>query len=165
MNKRNTRAFALGILFSVSMIGIIYFSVDDKKTVELNAENAKAMLESEGYIVLTKDKYNKMEKTITEATKQVKKTKPPQEEKPEVSEEKVDKVEKVDKTTFKLEIITGTIPRDIALKLEKETIIDDANQFELYLEDNGLSKKIQLGTYELKAGMSYEEIAKIITKS
>lgn len=162
MNKRSTRAFALGILVSVSMIGIIYFSMDEKKTVELTAENAKAMLANDGYVVLTKDKYRQMEKTIAVAAEQANITKPPQEETTKVPEEKE---EKEDNTTLKLEIITGTVPRDIALKLEKETIIDDANQFELYLEDNGLSKKIQLGTYELKAGMSYEEIAKIITKS
>lgn len=162
MNKRSTRAFALGILVSVSLIGVVYFSINEK-TAEINTKEAKAVLANDGYIVLTKDKYNQMEKTITEATEQAKKTNPPQQKaKTEVS---VENEEKEINTALKLKILRGLVPRDIALMLEKEKIIDDADQFELYLEDNGLSKKIQLGTYELKSGMSYEEIAKIITKS
>lgn len=156
MNSRNTRAFALGVLLSVCIIGIFYFSIDDKKAPEMNIDRAKTFLEEKGYVVLTKDNYDQMEETLSNQTSKGEKeqTPLPDPSKPEEST-----------TAYQLEIVSGMVSRDIAEILAKEKIIDDANRFELYLEENGYSKKIQLGSFELTSKMSYKDMAKIITKS
>ncbi|WP_419393685.1 hypothetical protein [Cytobacillus praedii] len=154
MNRRNTQAFAFGVLLSVCIIGIFYFSIDDKKAPEMNIDRAKTFIEEKGYVVLTKDNYKQMEKTLSNQTSKEKKEQTPD---PPKSKESV--------TAYQLEIVSGMVSRDIADILAKEKIIDDANRFELYLEENGYSKKIQLGSFELTSKMSYKDMAKIITKS
>ena len=157
MNKRNTRAFAFGVLISVCTIGAFYFSMDREKSADLNIKNAQSLLEDNGYVVLAKDTYDQMNKTITNQTKQAE----PKEQ------EKIPKPPETEEIslTYQLEIVSGMFSHDIAVVLAEKNIIDDANQFETYLEENGYSKRIQLGTFELNAKMSYKEIAKIITKS
>lgn len=160
MNKRNMRSFALGILISVCLIGIFYFSEEKSITqVNMDEKEAKSFLENKGYVILTKEQYNKLESTIADAKENAKKSKTEQETK----HEEIDETSM--NTTIKLEIISGMVSHDIAALLEKNKIIDDAGQFEMYLEENGYSKRIQLGVFELKAGMSFKEIAKMITKS
>ena len=53
---------------------------------------------------------------------------------------------------------------DITVReLKKAGIIADDTEFDHYLVDKGLGKKVIAGTYELKVGDSYDNIAKIIT--
>lgn len=156
MNSRNTRAFAFGVLLSVCIIGIFYFTIDDKKAPEMNIDRAKTILEEKGYVVLTKDKYDQIEETLSNQTSKGEKEQTPLPDPPKSEELS---------TAYQLEIMSGMVSRDIAETLAKEKIIDDANRFELYLEENGYSKKIQLGLFELTSKMSYKDIAKIITKS
>ncbi|KAB2338524.1 endolytic transglycosylase MltG [Cytobacillus depressus] len=155
MNRRNTRAFAFGILVSVSIIGSFYFSTKKDSAGELTIENAKALLTDGEYIVLTKEQYQVMEKAGIEATKQAE---PPQQT---PAAQKTDEII----PSLKLEIVSGMVSHDIAALLEREKIIDDGDHFETYLEENGYNKRIQLGTFDLKPDMSYKQIAKIITKS
>ncbi len=161
MNKRSIRSFALGILLSVSLIGIFYF-LEEKNPVQepIREQEAKSFLEEQGFIILTKEQFNELESSVEEAKETEKQFKTEQESKPEETDETT-----INDTTMKLEIISGMVSHDIASLLKKNKIIDDANQFETYLEENGYSKRIQLGVFELKTGMSYKEIAKIITKS
>lgn len=157
MNKRNTRAFALGILAAVCIIGIYYYlGTSKEKPAELNIDGAKALLADKGYIVLPKEKYQEMEKAIKEKKKETEA--PQQAPVPQPKEEDIIHA-------YKLEIGAGMVSHDIASILEQNKIIDDANEFETYLEENGYSKRIQLGNFELTAGMTYKQIAKIITKS
>lgn len=157
MNKRNTRAFALGILVAVSIIGSFYFSTIKKDAAqEFNIQDAKVLLGDNGYIVLTKDKYQEMEKLNKEKQMQT--------EAPQQSAPALPKTEE-SSYTYQLKIESGMVSHDIAAILEKEKIIDDADHFETYIVENGYSKRIQLGSFELNAGMSYKQIAKLITKS
>ena len=161
MNKRSIRSFALGILLSVSLLGIFYFSEEKNPVQEpINEQIAKSYLEEKGFMILTEEQYNELESSIDEAKKTEKKLMEEQDSKQKDVEEVPNK-----DTTMKLEIISGMVSHDIAQVLEKNNIIDDADQFAIYLEENGYSKRIQLGVFELKTGMSYKEIAKIITKS
>lgn len=157
MNKRSIRAFALGIAVSVTIIGSYYYTVMSKEQPkELTIEEAKSFLADKGLMVLTKDKYQEMEKATQELGKKSKAPQPAP-----VSPPKNENVIHA----YKLEIVAGMVSHDIASILEKEKIIEEANEFETYLEENGYSKRIQLGSFELKAGMTYKQIAKIITKS
>ncbi|MBU8879391.1 endolytic transglycosylase MltG [Bacillus sp. FJAT-29790] len=156
MNKRNTRAFAFGIFVSVCMMGAFYYSIEEKHSADLTIEDAKVLLAEDGYVILTKEQYDLMEKVKEE---QVNKEEIPSEIRPDVAE-----AEAII-NTFKLKIVRGMSPYQIAMQLEKANIIDDADLFKNFLKENGYSRKIQSGTFEVSAGMSYVEIATLITKS
>ena len=44
-------------------------------------------------------------------------------------------------------------------------LVEDASDFDRYLVDNGYSRRISTGTYEIPLDSTQEEIAKIITRS
>ena len=49
--------------------------------------------------------------------------------------------------------------------LYKAGVIDDENSFAFYLQNSGYDAIIRDGLYQINIGDSYENIAKIITKS
>lgn len=61
-----------------------------------------------------------------------------------------------------IEIKRGSDSMTVAKKLEEEGIIDDAEDFNQFLEEGGYSTRIIMGTYELTPGESYESLAKKI---
>lgn len=62
-------------------------------------------------------------------------------------------------------IKSGSGSETVCRQLEEAGLIENAASFNQYLIDNGYSKKICVGTYEIRMGTTEEEIAKIITKS
>lgn len=67
------------------------------------------------------------------------------------------------KISCTITVTSGTISHDVAIQLETAGIIEDADDFDEYLCDNGYAYRIQNGTYTIIKGMKYEEIAKLIT--
>ena len=59
----------------------------------------------------------------------------------------------------------GLGSRTVCNLLEEAGVITDAAGFDKYLCDHGYSKRICVGTFEIPADASWEEITKIITKS
>lgn len=57
-----------------------------------------------------------------------------------------------------------TVASDIARMLEDKGIIDDADGFIQYIYDQGYSRVLQEGDFELSKGDTYENVAKIITR-
>lgn len=57
----------------------------------------------------------------------------------------------------------GDWSRIVSEKLEGLGIIDDSEQFDKYLVDNGYAVRIKVGNFKAKKGSTYEEIAKMIT--
>ena len=70
-------------------------------------------------------------------------------------------LKKGQKVNFTVE--SGLLSSSVARELKKAGIIADDTEFDHYLLDKGLGKKVIAGTYELKVGDSYDNIAKIIT--
>mgnify|MGYP001394851508 FL=1 len=62
------------------------------------------------------------------------------------------------------EIRQGMSLQDIARSLEGIKIIDNRKEFTDFMIKNGHEKNIQPGEYTFTRGMSFEEIAKTITK-
>lgn len=62
-------------------------------------------------------------------------------------------------------ISSGQSSYGVSKSLAEVGLIEDALDFDRYLEDNGYSKRISTGTYEIPLGATEEEIAKIITRS
>lgn len=71
----------------------------------------------------------------------------------------------VEVTRYVLHIQWGDTPRMIANELYENGMVDSASEFRKYLADNGFSGKLRSGSYTITKGMTYEEIAKLITKT
>ncbi|MCM3704519.1 MULTISPECIES: hypothetical protein [Cytobacillus] len=155
MNKRNTRAFAFGILIAVIAFFTAYFLNKPEQTENrtIDENSAKDFLQAKGYTVLSNEEYTLLLQTDAKD----------QTENKEVKEEPAE--ENTEQKVYQLTIESGMTPGEIAAILEKASVIDQAADFGNYMEEYGYSKKIQLGTFELNHNMSYKEIAKIITKS
>ena len=68
-------------------------------------------------------------------------------------------------TTVSITIKSGSGSETVCRQLENAGLIENAGAFDQYLIDNGYSKRICVGTYEIQIGTTEEEIAKIITKT
>ena len=68
-------------------------------------------------------------------------------------------------TQYVLHVVWGDYPRKIATELYEIGMVDDAKAFQKYLGDycEKKRKEIQVGTYTITKGMTYEEIAILIT--
>ncbi|MBT2677495.1 hypothetical protein J7E38_00700 [Bacillus sp. ISL-35] len=161
MNKRTAQAFALGLLFAALFIWAgsnVIAGKEKEPEKKVAVSDAKKILEEKGYKVLNNNEYAKLNETKTAVVKEEKpKEETPKEEAPaeEAKEEK----------PFTLVIAGGMSPGDVATMLESQGIIDDENKFERFLIDKGYHTKVQIGKYELKSGLDYHQIAKIITKN
>ncbi|MGN0415145.1 MAG: hypothetical protein ACI4FX_06610 [Agathobacter sp.] len=76
-----------------------------------------------------------------------------QEEKQEASEDGI-----------AITVKNGEVCRDVAAKLFDNGLVEDAEEFRIYMGDHGYAKKLRVGSFFIKKGMSYEEIAKILTE-
>ncbi|WP_079509757.1 hypothetical protein [Mesobacillus jeotgali] len=161
MNKRTAQAFALGLLFAAVFLwaGSSVFAGKEKEKEpekKVAVSDAKEILEEKGYKVLSSDEFAKLNEKKTEAVK---------DEKPKEEETAEKKEEVKEEKPFTLVIAGGMSPADVATMLESQGIIDDQTKFERFLIDKGYHTKVQIGKYELKRGLDYDQIAKIITKN
>lgn len=65
--------------------------------------------------------------------------------------------------SYTLEIKQGEEANVVARHLRDIGVINDAADFDKYLRENSYSTRLQIGTYELRPDMSYEEIARKIS--
>lgn len=71
----------------------------------------------------------------------------------------------VSNEVIEFEIFKGESSNSVTKRLEELGLIKNREDYNNYLCNNGYDRKIHFGTYQLKSGMSVEEITKIITKS
>ena len=64
-----------------------------------------------------------------------------------------------------LTISPGLYSESVSAELVRLGIITNQKEFNSYLVNNGYAERIQTGDFKVKADMSYDEIARIITKS
>ena len=64
-----------------------------------------------------------------------------------------------------LTIEPGAVSTKISSRLERAGIIQSAAEFDRYLQEKGLSGRIQVGEYEVDSTMDLKTIASIITKA
>lgn len=153
MNKRNVQAFGFGIIFATCVIAIFYsfFLVEDPMVID--EDSATTILVEKDYVVMTKEAFNQAKETaINEAISSLQTEKEP--------ESPIIQV-----INYKLDIKPGMNTLAVAKELKENKIIEDEDAFHFYLASNDLSKRIQIGTYELNSSMTIEEIAKLITNT
>ncbi|GEL77330.1 hypothetical protein [Tenuibacillus multivorans] len=177
------QSFALGILTTTTIIGIVFFIGNsepvqsesaNEESSSLTVETAQAFLEEEDYAVVTSTSYEEIQvenKQLQNKVEQLQSQLEEQEEQevddePENTEQ--DEVEDLDQNTetthtFTLIIESGMTSIDIANELAEADIISNADEFNQFLEQNRYSRDIQLGEYDLTSQLNYEEIAHIIT--
>lgn len=64
-----------------------------------------------------------------------------------------------------LTISPGMYSESVSAELARLGIITNQKEFNSYLVNNGYAERIQTGDFKVKADMSYDEIARIITRS
>lgn len=64
-----------------------------------------------------------------------------------------------------LTISQGMYSESVSAELVRLGIITNQKEFNSYLVNNGYAERIQTGDFKVKADMSYDEIARIITRS
>ncbi|MEB2629816.1 hypothetical protein SOP94_15275 [Peribacillus frigoritolerans] len=65
--------------------------------------------------------------------------------------------------TYTIKVKTNMTTAEIADRLSKEKIIDDADEFEAYMNDRDFSKKIQIGEFVVTNNMTYRQLANTLT--
>lgn len=157
MNKRGLRAISIGILLAVSVIGSDYYIFEKKDNKPLDQQTAKTLLQKEGYVVLSAEDYKKVKmQTRQKNTNSEIQTQANTLNKKQVENEEL---------TYQLQIVSGVSSGEIAKLLVENHIIENENEFAQYMITHHFQTKIQLGTFSLSNTMSYDQIAKIITKT
>lgn len=82
-----------------------------------------------------------------------------EQEKFTATEEKTD-----DYTTVRITVESGMGSEEVAVLLKDAGIISDAADFDSYLNDNGYSTMIEVGTFQINSNMTYQEIAELLCK-
>ena len=84
---------------------------------------------------------------------------------PEAASESAAETSQESGADISITVSAGSGSRTVCNGLEEAGVIADAAEFDKYLCDQGYSKRICVGTFEIPADASWEEIAKIITRS
>ena len=187
--KHSVRSFSIGLFTAgiIMLIGI-YFLDDPKQAEGTAVEEMIPLVEEEGYRVITEEEYISLsvndgasessENSASENTKSATdgSENTDNEEKSNEAETRYEetdsndeaKAEAVDKQAevinYTLEIESGMASSSISSTLADNDIIDDAAEFNQYLQDQDYSLKVQIGSYDLSSDMSFYEIAEAITK-
>lgn len=190
--KQPVRVFAIGLLTAgVIMLGVYFFSNGNIQTADnLSDEELVTLIEEKGYHVLSDSEYIALsvdeqgatdsqtpqkeeqpttkakaaEKTNDKKNKDKQKEADNKRENNDREDKEKDKEDKEKNKTYTLKIKSGMPSSDISDLLEENDIIDDASEFNKYLEKHNYSEKVQLGKFKVSSDMSLYEIAEAITK-
>ncbi|WP_175987589.1 hypothetical protein [Bacillus sp. Marseille-Q1617] len=163
MTPNSLRSFALGLLLAATVTGAFYFFGPSKaesteksaktiKTEKLTEDEMVEQLTSKGFVVHTKDEWNKQVAAVNES----------KEENSEEKSEKKNEAGVVYRTI--LNVSMGMTSIDIGNALEEAKIIDDGMKFYKEVENRGLENELRPGTFQIESGMSMDEIISIIFK-
>lgn len=131
---------------------------DENEEELANEENEEAP-EEETASTKEKDEEAEEQKKADEKEKAEKEEK----EKAKDEKEEEDKEEESAPKTVTINIPSGMASSQISALLQEEKIIDNAEDFNAYLQDNDYSLRVQIGTHKLTQGMSFYEIAEALT--
>ena len=104
----------------------------------------------------TTEKATTEEKSTEKAT-----TEEAKKEDKSTTEEK--KNDKADKDEVEITISRGSSSYPVCLKLKELGLIENAEEYDDYLIENGYANRIRVGTHKLKKGMDYHTIAELIS--
>ncbi|MCM3650472.1 hypothetical protein [Metabacillus litoralis] len=157
MSKVGFQAFAAGMIVATSLLGGTYFLSDkqsasaDIEKKEVSESEVESFLTSNGRISIPTDEYEELLAVKDKALKQPV-------EQPEKVEEKQEEVVK-----YTVKVTAGMSTYEISNVLEQNGIISDSFAFDQYLIKHDFHRKIQLGSFEVRKGMDWYQLAHILT--
>ena len=132
----------------------------DKKTEASTDKKTEVTTE-----VLTTEKVT-TEKQTTEATTKATTEATTEKKTEEVTTEKAtEEPAKTSDETVTIVVESGMYSEEVAERLMEAGIIDDAYDFNIWLESTGYATALEVGEFQVKKGMSYEEIAQVLTRA
>ena len=88
------------------------------------------------------------------------------EETPEETESEVEvEAEPEAEEVITVSVVGGDSSWSVAKRMEETGLVDSAKEFDAFLCGNGYDKRISVGTYEISSNATWEDMAKIITKT
>lgn len=155
MNPSIIRGIGIGLFGSALLLTLLPTSSSTSSQTKNDTPNGYELIESTELTTLqnelntTKEQLANIQMDLEEASKE-----------PEESET----IEEKTVTNTVLMIRENMTSTDISSTLEQAGVIKNRRDLDDYLIDNELSKRIQIGTYNLNSSMTLAEIADLITK-
>lgn len=154
--KQLIRGFSIGLFTATLIAGIVYLLEDN--TTATSSEKIE-FLQDSGYYIYEEDmsqKVNSLEEQLA--------LKEESETEPSAAEEESNGQSGAEEANYQtISIEPGMTLTDIVNILTEEQIISDEEAFIRYLEENELSRYIQVGEFTLHDQMDIEEAASILT--
>lgn len=160
------RGLGTGIVFAAIIFVIAYNGKGNQLSDDEIIKRAKSlgMVEADDQIGMLIEEQNKSTEQTSQSASQKddKKTEQPAslEDDKDVAEATTEhKEESTEIEEFELVVNSGTSSYPVCQQLESFGLIDNAEEFDNYLIENGYANRISVGTHILRKGMTKEEIA------
>lgn len=164
--KYYLRGLGIGILVTALIMG---FTTRDSRPLtdaEIKAAAAElGMVESDSLRLADLPQEPTPTPEITPEPEATPEVTPEPTEEPENTSEAATETTQESGADISITVSAGSGSRTVCNRLEEAGVITDAAEFDKYLCDQGYSKRICVGTFEIPADASWEELAKIITRS
>ncbi|WP_226667411.1 endolytic transglycosylase MltG [Metabacillus litoralis] len=176
MSKTGFRTFAAGMIFSTSVLGGTYLLSDQEQVTakvekkEVTKADIEAYLTNNNQMTVDTDEYEQFLAAKNAANQEEAKAKaeeqPKEEtvEKPKTEEAKKPEEKKEEVISYKVTIKDGMTTSEVSDALELNGIIESSMEFDQFLIKNEYHTKVQLGTFEVKKGMTFDQLADAITR-
>ena|SRR5690625_517220 len=190
--KQTVRSFSIGLLTAgvIMIIGFYFFGSESAQTKELTVDEMVPLVEAEGYRIVSEEDYislsvrnednsgsDEEEEEETGESTDESETSEENTDEEENNREENDSNENADEeeneeadeeeeevTTYTLNIQPGMTTSEFSSLLEENDIVDDASEFNQYIEEEDYSLRVQIGEFELTSDMSMYEVAEEITR-
>ncbi|MBM7604700.1 hypothetical protein JOC75_002703 [Metabacillus crassostreae] len=172
MSKTGFRTFAAGMILSTSVLGGTYLLSDKEQAAakvekEVTEADIKAYLTNNNKMAIDTDEYEEFLATKNatdkkEDTKVVEQPKTEEAPKEEAPKEEAPKEEEV--VSYNVTIKDGMTTSEVSDALELNGIIESSKEFDQFLISKNYHTKVQLGTFEVKKGMTFAQLADVITR-
>ncbi|CAH0317003.1 hypothetical protein SRABI96_05267 [Peribacillus sp. Bi96] len=150
MNKASMQGLSAGIIFTTTIFAGCYYGTGLIKGTTPTTEEAKELLGNEGFVVSL-------------PMKEAKQTVQTPKETDQDLEEKAPSKKDLSIVSYTIKIKSNMTTSEIASRLSKEKIIDDAAGFEAYMNEHDFSKKIQIGEFVATNTMTFRQLANTLT--
>src|SRR5690625_2392136 len=190
--KQTVRSFSIGLLTAgvIMLIGFYFFGSESAQTKELTVDELATLVEEEGYRIIAEEEYISLSvnnDNSSQANEEENEDNEESEEDPDEIEEDSaeedsteennsgedsneeesednEENEEEDITTYTLNIEPGMTSSEFSSLLEENDIVEDASEFNQYIEDEDYSLRVQIGEFDLSSDMTIYEIAEEITR-
>lgn len=157
------RAKELGMVEQEDKIGDLL-----EKNNENNQENVDVVNETTEQVSTTEQiSTSESSEESGKTTKKVTETNSTEEKKKQESttenQTNAEKQPETEEEMIKITVERGSSSFPVCQKLQELGMIEDANDFDTYLVKNGYASRIRVGEHTLKRGMSYHDIAEVIS--